>query len=137
MWEPNLTPAPNLGAVAAEGPVFRIVDAVYGPPLGEAMPLAYNHRLPQELQRRCSAQLAELLVRPLFLPAGSLNSIFSDPAPLITKELRIAVASPRNEVHVATFNEVRHISHGCSYLVGSRYNDSFILYIFDTLMYVL
>ncbi len=31
---------------------FRVVDAVYGPPLHECLPPTYAHRLPLELQRR-------------------------------------------------------------------------------------
>ncbi len=63
-------------------PGFRIVDAVYGPPLGEALPATYAHRLPLELQRRVGPQLVALLQQrawgsdALLLPAGSLNSVF-------------------------------------------------------------
>ena len=110
-WDSGDPPTmPAAGPPAAEKGGFHIIDAVYGPPLFEPLPSAFAHRMPIELQRRVLNQLSTMLApgKPVFLPAGSLNSFFGDPAPLVTKELRVAVIGHgphRKEVHVATFNE--------------------------------
>jgi hypothetical protein len=111
MWdEGSVTESQDSLATSASAPSFWIIDAVYGPPLSDPLPPSMSHQLRLESQRRVVPQILELLhasrPAPLFLPAGSLNSVFGDPAPLVTKELRVAVVSPTRHVHVATFSEV-------------------------------
>lgn len=86
---------------------FRLVDAVYGPPLDDDLPEAFAGYLLLELSRCVVPQVSSLLAKGgewhIF---GSLNSLFGDPSPMITKELRIAVAHPVTaEIRVATFSE--------------------------------
>ena len=105
---------------------FRIVDAVYGPTLGEELPTALAHTLHEELSRRVASQVETLLRQQtkcsssganrwssssmVQLTRGSMNAVFGDPAPMVHKELRIAVERCADGlVRTATFSESEEV----------------------------
>ena len=93
--------SPSSSPPRSSSATFRIVDAIYGPVGGEEFPSALAHTLPVELSRRVVSQLETLLAgRPqhassgsnmVHLKRGSMNAVFGDPAPMVHKELRVAV----------------------------------------------
>ena len=77
-------------------PQFRILDASYGPAVGEVLPSCLTHTLFEEMSRYVVPQLENLLRwrqqdSAVQLELSSLNALFGDPAPMVYKELRVAV----------------------------------------------